>query len=129
VLAYVRGRCFYQGQEGRRNAAASLDLLQRGLEHTTPPSLRIQAGAKYHTSAETQAFFAQQTARLQVVQLPTYAPDSNPIENLWKQSKQQETHWPYVPTFEALTAQVEPARLTFANAPEEILALCGPRPH
>ena len=100
-------------------------FLKRVLEHTTPPIILMQDGAKYHTSAETTAFFAQQTARLQVVQLPAYAPDYNPIEKLWKKITQQDTHLHYFPTFEALTEQVEQALLKFTNAPEEILALCS----
>ena len=71
--------------------------------------------AKYHTSAETKAFFAQQTARLQIVQLPTYSPDYNPIEKLWKKIKPQDTHLHYFPTFEALTEKVEQALLKFTN--------------
>jgi transposase len=119
------GHFFYQGQDGRLNSAASIAFLTRVLAQTTQPILRIQDGAKYHTSAETKAFFAQQTARLQVVQLPTYSPDYNPIEQLWKKIKQQETHLHYFPTFEALTEKVEQALLKFTNAPEEILALCS----
>jgi len=119
------GGFFYQGQEGRLNSAASIAFLTRVLEHTTQPIFLIQDGAKSHTSAETKAFFAQQTARLQVVQLPTYAPDYNPIEKLWKKMKQQETHLHYFPTFEALTEKVEQALLTFVNKPEEILTLCS----
>jgi hypothetical protein len=46
-------------------------LLQRVLVQTTQPLLLMQDGARYHPSAETQAFCAQQTTRLQVVQLPT----------------------------------------------------------
>ena len=77
-------------------------FLRRVLEHTTQPILRIQDGARYHTSAETKAFFAQQTARLQVVQLPTYLPDYNPIEKLWKKIKEQETQLHYFTNFEEL---------------------------
>jgi transposase len=119
------GCCFYQGQEGRLNSAAYMAFLTRVLEHTTQPIFLIQDGAQYHTSAETKAFFAQQTARLQVVQLPTYSPDYNPIEKLWKKIKQQETHLHYFPTFEALTEKGEQALLTFVNIPEEILTLCS----
>ena len=125
LIEYFTGRFFYQGQEGRLNSAASIAFLQRVLKQTTQHMLLIQDGAKYHTSAATKAFFAQQTARLQVVQLPTYSPDYNPIEKLWKKLKQQETHLHYFPTFATLTEKVEQALLTFANAPEEILALCG----
>jgi transposase len=119
------GRLFYQGQEGRLNSATSMAFLKGVLKQTTRPIILIQDGARYHTSAETKAFFAQQTVRLQVFQLPTYAPDSNPIEQLWKKIKQQDTHLHYFPTFEALTEQVTQALLKFTNTPEEILALCG----
>jgi transposase len=119
------GRLLSQGQEGRLNSATSIAFLTRVLERTTQSIVLMQDGAKYHTSAETQAFFAQQAARLQVFQLPTYSPDYNPIEKLWKKIKQQDTHLHYFPTFEALTDKVEQALLKFANIPEEILALCS----
>jgi transposase len=125
LIEYFTGRFFYQGQEGRLNSAAYIAFLTRVLEQTTQPIVLIQDGAKYHTSAETNAFFARQTARLQVFQLPTYSPDYNPIEKLWKKIKQQDTHLHYFPTFEALTEKVEQALLKFTNTPEEILALCS----
>ena len=125
LIDYFTGHFFYQGQEGRLNSAASIAFLTRVLAQTTQPIILIQDGAKYHTSAETKAFFAQQTARLQVVQLPAYSPDYNPIEKLWKKIKQQDIHLHYFPTFEALTEKVEQALLKFSHAPEEILALCS----
>ena len=125
LIDYFTGHFFYQGQDGRLNSTAYIAFLTRVLEQTTQSIILIQDGAKYHTSAETKAFFAQQTTRLQVVQLPTYSPDYNPIEKLWKKIKQQETHLHYFPTFEALTKKVEQALLKFTNAPEEILALCS----
>jgi transposase len=125
LIEYFTGRLFYQGQEGRLNSATYITFLTRVLEHTTQDIVLIQDGAKYHTSAETKAFFAQQTARLQVFQLPTYSPDYNPIEKLWKKLKQQDTHLHYFPTFEALTEKVEQALLKFAHAPAEVLALCS----
>jgi transposase len=125
LIDYFTGHFFYQGQDGRLNSAAYIAFLTRVLAHTTQPIILIQDGAKYHTSAETKAFFAQRTARLQVVQLPAYSPDYNPIEKLWKKIKQQDTHLHYFPTFEALTEKVEQALLKFTNAPEEILALCS----
>ena len=126
LIEYFTGRLFYQGQEGRLNSATYIAFLKRVLEQTTRPIILIQDGARYHTSTETKAaFFAQQTARLQVVQLPTYSPDYNPIEKLWKKIKQHDTHLHYFPTFEALTEKVEQALLKFTNTPEETLTLCG----
>jgi transposase len=125
LIDYFTGYFFYQGQDGRLNSAAYITFLRRVLAQTTQPIILIQDGAKYHTSAATIAFFAQQRARLQVVQLPASSPDYNPIEKLWKKIKQQDTHLHYFPTFEALTEKVEQALLKFTNTPEEILALCG----
>jgi transposase len=125
LIEYFTGRLFYQGQEGRLNSAAYMAFLTRVLAQTTQPIILIQDGAKYHTSAETKAFFAQQAARLQVFQFPTYSPDYNPIEKLWKKIKQHDTHLHYFPTFEALTNKVEQALLKFTNTPEEILSLCS----
>jgi transposase len=125
LIDYFTGRFFYQGHDGRLNSAAYTAFLQRVLGHTTQHLVLVQDGAKYHTSAETQRFFAQHAARLTVFQLPSYSPDYNPIEKLWKKIKQQETHLHYFPTFTALTEKVEAALLKFANAPAEILALCG----
>jgi transposase len=119
------GHFFYPGQEGRLNSAAYIAFLTRVLAQPTQPIILMQDGATYHTSAETKAFFAQQTARLEVVQLPAYSPDYTPIEKLWKKIKQQETHLHYFPTFEALTEKVEQALRKFTQAPEAILALCS----
>jgi transposase len=55
--------------------------------------------------------------------LPSYSPDDNPIEKLWKKVKKEGTHLQSFPTFEALTDKVEHALLKFANTPAEILAL------
>ena len=92
LMESCSGRFFYPGQDGRLHAAASIAFLTRVWEQTTQPMILMQDGAQYHPSAETKAFFAQPTARLEVCPLPTYSPDYHPIEKLWKKSKQHETH-------------------------------------
>lgn len=125
LIDYFTGRFWYQGQEGRLNSDAYIAFLTRVLEQTTQPIMLIQDGAKYHTSAAMQRFFAGHMERLMVCQLPAYSPDYNPIEKLWKKVKKEGTHLHYFPTFEALTDKVEQALLKFANTPAEILALCS----
>lgn len=125
VIEYFTGRFWYQGQEGRLNSEAYLAFLTHVLEQATQPIMLIQDGAKYHTSAAMQRFFARHTERLTVFQLPSYSPDYNPIEKLWKKVKKDGTHLQYFSTFEALTNKVEQALLKFANTPEEILSLCS----
>ena len=53
--------------------------------------------------------FSFQQDRLTVFQLPSYTPDYNPTEFLWKKMKQRATHNQYCPVFEALASSVENA--------------------
>jgi transposase len=125
LIEYFTGRFWYQGQEGRLHSATYIAFLTRVLAQTTQPIMLMQDGARYHTSAAMQRFFGTHSERLTVFQLPSYSPDYNPIEKLWKKVKKEGTHLHYFPTFEALTDTVEQALLKFANTPAEILALCS----
>ena len=125
VIEYVTGRFWYQGLEGRLNAEAYIACLTRVLEQTTQPIMLIQDGARYHTSAALQRFFALHTERLTVFQWPSDSPDAHPIEQLWKKVKKEGTPRHYFPTFEALTDTVERALLKFAHTPAEMLTLCS----
>ena len=125
LIDYFSGRFFYQGQDGRLDTAAYLAFLTQVLAQTKQPLVLLQDGARYHTSKAAQAFFAAHADRLTVFQLPSYSPDYNPIEKLWKKVKEQDTHLHYFPDFNALTTRVEEALLKFANAPQEILSLCS----
>ena len=71
----------------------------------------------------TKAFFEKHAARLTVYQLPSYSPDYNPIEKLWKKVKEKGTHLHYFPTFDALKDTVDQALLQFLDAPREVLSL------
>jgi transposase len=68
-------------------------------------------------------FFEDNSARLTVYRLPSYSPDYNPIEKLWKKVKEKGTHLHYFPTFEDLKNKVEETLLLFKNAPKEVLSL------
>jgi transposase len=123
VIEYFTGRFWSQGLEGRLNSEASIAFLTGVLPQTTQPIMLIQDGAQEHTSAAMQRFFALHTARLTVFQLPSYSPDDNPLEKLWKKVKKAGTHLQDFPTFEALTDTVEQALLKLAKTPKEILPL------
>ena len=125
LIDYFTGRFFHQGLEGRFTSASYTAFLSRVLEQTTEHLILNQDGARYHTSADTTRFFALHTARLTVFQLPSYSPDYNPIEKLWKKLKQQETHLHYFPTFAALSAKVAQALIKFEQMPQQMLALCS----
>jgi transposase len=125
ALDYVSGRLFFQGIEGRFNSESYQAFLQMILTQTTPPLFLIHDGARYHPSAATQAFLAAHRDRITAEPLPSYAPDYNPIEFLWKKTKQRATHNKYFKEFIALTVSVDKALAYFATHPDTVLGLFG----
>lgn len=123
LIDYFTGRFFYRCQEARLNSTTYEAFLRQVLSQTRQHLILIQDGARYHTSAAMKAFFEQHYERITVFQLPSYSPDFNPIEKLWKKVKEQGTHLHYFPTFESLKNKVEEALLEFKNTPAEVLSL------
>src|SRR5229473_2935552 len=125
AIEYFSGRLFYQGIEGRFNSESYQRFLQMLMEQTTQPLFLIHDGARYHTSAATQAFLAAHRDRITVEPLPSYSPDYNPIEYLWKKTKKRATHNQYFKEFALLTVSVDKALAYFATHPETVLGLFG----
>jgi transposase len=125
AIDYCSGRLFSQGIEGRFHSESYQGFLQMIMAQTTQPLFLIHDGARYHTSAATQAFLAAHRDRITVEPLPSYSPDYNPIEYLWKKTKQRATHNKYFKEFAALTGSVDKALAYFATHPETVLGLFG----
>lgn len=125
MIDYFSGRLFFTGSTERFTAKRYCAFLESILASTCEPIVVIQDGARYHTAAETQAFLAKHARRLRVHQLPSYSPDYNPIEHLWRNVKREKTHNRYFPTFEALTQAVDTGLTSFQNDPAAVRQLMG----
>jgi transposase len=125
AIEYFSGRLFYQGIEGRFNSESYQGFLQRIMAHTPEHLFLIHDGARYHTSASTKAFLAAHSERITEHPLPSYSPDYNPIEYLWKKTKQRATHNKYFKEFVELTVSVEKALAYFATHPDTVFGLFG----
>jgi transposase len=125
LIEFFSGRLFYQGIEGKFNAQSYQAFLEAVLDQTTAPLFLVQDGAKYHHAAALQPFWDAHRDRLFTTRLPSYSPDYNPIEFLWRATKRQATHNRYFPAFDALIGSVEEALAYFAAHPERVKALFG----
>ena len=125
LIEYFSGRLFYQGLAGKLDGPSYIAFLRAVLAQTTAPLFLVQDGAPYHRGAAVKAFFTQHEDRLQVTQLPSYSPDYNPIEYLWRATKRTATHNRYFPAFEELIAAVEEALTALSRQPERVKALFG----
>src|SRR5215210_2367571 len=125
LIEYFSGRLFYRGIDGRFDGASYIAFLTEVLEQTTAPLFLVQDGAPYHRAAPVKACCAQHRARLHVIHLPSYSPDYNPIEFLWRATKRTATHNRYFPEFHDLIASVEDALAAFARQPDRVKSLFG----
>ena len=125
LIDYFTGRLFCQGQTERFTAQSYCAFLATVLAATDRPLMLIQDGAKYHTAAKTREFIAAHRERLSVYQLPSYSPDYNPIEHLWKNMKKRTTHNRYFPAFTMVCDSVEEGLAYFQNHPAEVKRLMG----
>jgi transposase len=125
AIEYFSGRLFSQGIEGRFTSDSYQAFLRTILAQTTTHLFLIHDGARYHTSQATMHFLAQHAERITVHPLPSYSPDYNPIEYLWKKAKKRAPHNQYFKDFALLTISVEKALAYFAAHPETVLGLFG----
>ncbi len=125
LIEFFSGRLFYRGSDGKFNGESYVAFLTWVLEQTTEPLFLVQDGAPYHRAAPVKAFFERHRDRLFVTQLPSYSPDYNPIEFLWRATKRRATHNRYFPAFDTLIESVEDALVFFAIHPERVKALFG----
>ena len=125
AIEFFSGRLIYQGIEQRFQSDTYQSFLRSLLSQVAGPIILIQDGARYHTSKATRQFLAQNKERLTVYQLPSYSPDYNPIEYLWKKVKTQATHNRYFAEFVLLVKSVDQALTVLATQSTEIVRLMG----
>ena len=125
LIDYFSGRFFYKCQESKFNSESYIQFIKEVLSKTRKHIILIQDGAKYHTSAQTKQFLDNRQDRISVYNLPSYSPDYNPIEKLWKKVKKEGTHLHYFQTFKDLVNKVEEVLFVFKNTAKEVLSLFG----
>ena len=104
VIEFVSGNFVHQECDGKFNGQSYIDFLEHVLVQYSCPVILIEDGAPYHRSAQVKQFKADKEAedKLFSYGLPSYSPDKNPIEKLWKNTKAEATHCKYFPTFDDL---------------------------
>lgn len=125
LIEFFTGQVFFQGIQDKFKSETYIVFLTRVLEQTSVPLFLVQDGARYHTSQTTRLFFEHHANRLSVFQLPSYSPDFNPIEFLWRNVKKLGTHLKYFPTFDDLIQAVENVLASFQLQTDHIKSLFG----
>jgi len=125
LIGFFTGRLFYQAIVERFNSATYQAFLEKAMSETQQYLIVIQDGAKYHTSKAMRKFFAAHRDRISVYQLPSYSPDYNPIEYLWKNIRRRATHNKHFEKFDELILSVDEALAYYVNHPDEVKKQMG----
>lgn len=108
AIEFKNGDFIYEECEGKFNGGSYMLFLEQILSKYSCPIFLIEDGAPYHGRKDVNKFKEKMEVekRLFVYRLPSYSPDKNPIEKLWKNTKRDATHLKYFPTFDDLRTAV-----------------------
>jgi transposase len=91
---------------GKFNGENYVKFLQKIIDETSLKVILVEDGAPYHGSQVVKDFVKDNSEKLYIERLPSFSPDFNPIEKLWKNTKRDATHCKYFETFEKLRESV-----------------------
>jgi transposase len=125
LIDFFTGTLFYQAITERFDSKTYQAFLEKVLSEAQQYLIIVQDGAKYHTSKAMREFFAAHRDRISVYQLPSYSPDYNPIEYLWKNIRRRATHDEHFEKFDKLIFSVDEALAYYADHPDEVKKQMG----
>lgn len=108
AIGFQDGDFIYMECDGKFNGDTHMEFLKHILNECPSPVFLIEDRAPYHRRKDVEEFKEKMGSegRLFVYRLPSYSPDRNPIEKLWKNTKKEATHLKYFATFEDLRSSV-----------------------
>jgi len=107
VIEFFGGSFQYMEAEDKFNGESYTQFLKQVLSQYNRSVILIEDGAPYHGARVVKDFVENEGQdRLLIYRLPSYSPDYNPIEKLWKNTKRDATHCKFFPTFDDLRTSV-----------------------
>ena len=124
AIEFKTGGFRYKECNGKFEGNFYVECLKQIISELGCPIILIEDGAPYHKSQLVNEFKEEMMSRecLFVYRLPSYSPDKNPIEKLWRTTKRDATHCRYFPTFEDLRSAVVRASNTYMDAATKVIA-------
>lgn len=124
-IDFFSGAFAYMECDGKFNGDAYIFFLKKLLKKFSTPIILIEDGASYHRSGCVKIFkkSLEKAGRLFVFRLPSYSPDYNPIEKLWKNTKRDATHLKYFPTFDDLRSSVAKAFKKYMKNAKKVISV------
>jgi transposase len=122
------GKLLFQRERGRFNAVtfhAFLKRLRQVSSRSAPRVVVITDNAKYHHATLHADWRAEHAAQFVLDFLPSYSPELNPIERLWKLTRRLCLHNQYFPTLDDVVESVESKFAEWRSGNEMVRKLCA----
>ena len=125
AIEFFDGAFHYMETPEKFNAQTYVQFLKMVLSRYNCPVILIEDGARYHNGPDARIFKEQMEAeeKLFVHRLPSYSPDYNPIEKLWRNTKKDATHCKYFATFDHLRIAVMNAFEKYMNDATKVICV------
>ena len=128
ALAYrwdgARTRLYFQTQDGTYNEHSLIEFVRELRRHFWGQQvILLWDGLPSHRSKLMTQYLAGQRHWLDVRRLPAYAPELNPVENVWEYLRQNKLGHRVWPDYEAIVATCCEAWNWLAAAPDRLASI------
>jgi transposase len=108
AIEFQSGRFIFMETPEKFNGDSYLQFIRHLLDSSSAPVILIEDGAPYHRSSKVREFQKDMEGKglLFTYRLPSFSPDFNPIEKLWRNTKKNAKRLKYFKTFDALRESV-----------------------
>lgn len=122
------GRLVTRRESGKFNGQTFLDFLKQLQEASQVSGKQvvvISDNARYHHAILHRQWREENAPTFRLDYLPSYSPDLNPIERVWKLTRRLRLHDQYFATLHAVLREVAEQFAQWAQPNEVLRKLCG----
>jgi transposase len=122
------GKFAYRREEGRFDGQTFFSFLKHLRQISSHSGRRVVLiidNVKYHHARLHAPWRERSRKRFVLEYMPTYSPELNPIERVWKLTRRKATHNKYFPTLEELMTTVENVFDSWRYGSESLRILCA----
>ena len=123
-----RGLMRFMLYEGALNADLFLDFLRRLVRDAGRKVVLVVDNLKVHKAGKVRAWLESHRHEIELVYLPSYAPDHNPVEHLNNDLKQQLRQQPQPDSKDELIRNARSVLCSIQRSPERVRAYFKPEP-
>lgn len=125
AIGFFDGDFHYMETPDKFNSHSYVQFLDSLMNRYQCPVILIEDGARYHNGPEAREYKERMEleGRLFIHRLPSYSPDYNPIEKLWRNTKKDATHCKYFATFDDLRKAVINAFIKYMQDATKVIGV------